>query len=417
MSEPLFASLPDLQSELESTISDLQWGDFHQRWDAAKRLPRLGDRAIVPVLRLIPVATDDSELLWFVARILGDFQHPIAVAALVNLLESALDPEIAAMAAMALVNSGEMALPTLTQLLKQQSTRLVALQALAQIQHPAVLSVLLESATDESADVRAVAVSALSQFQTPQALDAFWAGLTDEAASVRRAAVMALGARVEQVTAQVSASTLVDAISPLLDDPELEVARQAALALGRIGSESAIAVLGCLLQGKNSSNRQIEVLHALVWTEQPAALAEIQQYLQRHPAIPTALGQEILAVLGRVTVCRSIASQILLDLLTVAHPIAQTVIGKQQIALGLGQLQQPEAIDTLIDLLADSAVSVRLHVMAALKQFEAQRVAEQMQQRLVHPDSSAELKARIVTALPELSFTGPTSNFSLAENG
>ena len=382
-------------------MAELQWGDFHQRWDAAKRLPGLGEAAIGSLLNLIPTAADDLELLWFVARILGNFQHPGAVAALVNLLDSTPDPEITTMAAMALGNFGETALPTLTQLLKRQSTRLIALRALAQIQHPTVLPVLLESAADDSAEVRAAAVSALSQFQTSQALDAFWTGLSDPSAAVRRTAVIALEARTEQMIGQFGAVALVNKLSPLLGDADLEVARQSALALGRIGNESAIAVLGSILQNSAFSNLQLEVLRALAWTEKPAALAKIQQYLDLHHASSTALAQEILVVLGRVTVCRSIATGILLNLLAESHPLAQTVMGKQQIALSLGQLQQAEAIDALIDLLADATVSVRLHATAALRQFAAQDVAEQLQQRLSHSDSSAALKAGIVTALQE----------------
>ena len=437
MSEPRFGLLPDLTqamgdaatgaaelaaAELAAAIAELQFGDFHQRWDAAKRLPGLGDIAIEPLLNLLPTAADDGELLWFLARVLGNFQHPAAVAALVKLLESSPDPEIVAMAATALVNFGEAALPALTNLLKQPSTSLIALQALAQIQHPSVLVALLEAATDSSAEVRAAAISALSQVQASQvqALGAaescwaaFWTGLGDPAATVRRAAVMALGARAEQGMAAVRAAALVAAIRPLLADVALEVQRQAALALGRIGSEAAVDLLGAALhelqdksQNPASGDLQIEVLRALAWTEQPAALAQIQQYLNRRHADSAALEQEMVAVLGRVTVCGAAAAQILFDLLASAHPIAQTVRGKQQIALSLGQLQQAEAIDPLIELLADPTLSVRLHATAALKQLAAQGAAARMQQRLGQPDGSAALQAGIATALQELSRLG-----------
>lgn len=406
------------EAELETAIAELRFGDFHQRWDAAKRLPGLGDQVILPLLQLILAADDDWELLWFVARILGNLQHPSAVAALVKLLESSPDPEVTAMAATALINFGELALPALIPLLRQPSTRLIALRALAQIQHPDVLPLLLDVATDRaghSADVQAAAILALSQVQLPVPLsgqrsvqraqitpiwDLFKAGLQDSAAVVRRAVVTAVGARADQFGRLLGSEALVEAISPLLDDSDLEVGRQAALALGRVGSEAAVGRLGSVLQGQMPISLKIAVLRALAWTERPAALAQIRQYLSlRHPI--TALDQEIVAVLGRVTVCRAIATSILLDLFASAHPIAETVTGKQQIALSLGQLQQAEAIDALIDLLTDS-LSVRLHATAALKQLVAQGAVARMQQRLEHSDSSAGLKQGLSLALQEL---------------
>ncbi|MBW4465173.1 MAG: HEAT repeat domain-containing protein [Pegethrix bostrychoides GSE-TBD4-15B] len=418
-SQPVIATLerdavPEASSntELAAAIIDLQFGDFHRRWDAAKRLPGLGDRAIAPLLSLIPTAdqvtVDDWELLWFVARILGNFQHPTAVSALVNLLETAPDPEITTMAAMALTNFGEAALPALTDLLRQPATRLMALQALAQIQHPAVLPLLLKAATDSLAAVRVAAVVALSQLQAAEAA-VFWAAFTarlsDAAAEVRRAAVMALGVRSELLTAELGVEALVAALRPLLEDEALEVRRQAVLSLGRVSSEAAVAVLGQALHDPDSLELQVELLHALAWTERPTALAQIQRYLERHLACqaaqPTALDQEIVAVLGRITDQAALATQMLLGLLAAAHPIAQTVTGKQQIALSLGQLQQAEAIDPLIDLLADSAVTVRLHAAAALKQLAAQGAATQMQRRLSDPTSSAQLRATLVMALQE----------------
>ncbi len=395
----------NLAAEIKAALVELQTGDFHQRWDAAKRLSEFGNQAVAPLLQLIdqadPDCDDDWELLWFVARILGSFQDPSAVAGLVKLLESAPDSEVATMAAMALANAGAAALPALAQLLQRPSSQLTALQALAQIQHPAVLPLLQEAAASGSAAVRVAAVAALAQLQVTGSADLwplFVASLSDSAAAVRRAAVMALGARALQFSAQVSAAALVEEIAPLLKDPDLAVRQQVALALGRVGGDAAIAALGQALSEPSSHNLQVELLHALAWTEQPAALAQIRQYLQSHQDQPTGLEPEIVAVLGRVTLS-AIASQILLELLASAHPIAQTVAGKQQIALSLGQLQQVAAIDPLIELLADPTVSVRLHAAAALKQLAAQGAFGQMQQRLGDPNSSAALRLGLLSAL------------------
>jgi len=53
---------------------------------------------------------------------------------------------------------------------------------------------------------------------------------------------------------------------------------------------------------------------------------------------------------------------------------------KQKIALSLGQLGDMQAIDPLIQLLADADAGVKLHVITALKQLAPQAAHSQLQQ-------------------------------------
>jgi HEAT repeat protein len=188
------------------------------------------------------------------------------------------------------------------------------------------------------------------------------------------------------------------------------------MALGRVGTEAAVAALsGVLLSTHTPVELQVEVVRALAWIGSGFALQSIQSCLtstsSRSASEQEQLQREVIAVLGRVESLtgRTIAVKLLLDLLHTAHPISQTSPGKQQIALSLGQLQDANAIDALIHLVMDADLIVRLHAVTALKQLPG--AYEALQQRLVElkqaetscgeeADNSA-LKQGIETALRE----------------
>ena len=75
-----------LPTPLSWAIDIFTWGDFHQRWDVAKLLPKFGREAIAPLLEILADEDADEELRWFVVRSLGSFDSPEAIAALVELL-------------------------------------------------------------------------------------------------------------------------------------------------------------------------------------------------------------------------------------------------------------------------------------------------------------------------------------------
>lgn len=396
---------------LESALNRLKAGDFQSRWDAAKLIPHYGESAVLPLLDLLQ-DEGDGELIWFTARILGNLPYPAAIRALVELVHTD-HPEIAAVSATALVNFGVAAIPALTEMLAQPSTKLIAVQALAQIREPAVISALLQVVQDPEPAVRAAAIEALSHFYEDDITAVLCSALQDVATPVRRAAVIALGVQSERLDRQ----QLTQSLSPMLWDLNLEVCQQAAIALGRIGTEAAIAALAQALQSAHTPIQlQFEIVRALAWTGTEAALAQLQQALDLK-ALPPAmtgrstgqetqpgldLGQEIAAVLGRVTgPIRPLAVKILLHLLDTNHPLAQTKSGKQQIALSLGQLQDPAAIDALIKLLIDPEITVRLHALAALKQLEAQGAYARLQTLVTDAATDPALQSGLQIALRE----------------
>jgi HEAT repeat protein len=403
-------------ASLTAVLDALRTGDFQTRWEAAKAIPLFGEAAIEPLLELLQPASavdqgDDEnewELLWFVARTLGRFNHPVAINALIEILLSTNDAEIVGMAATTLATIGRAAVPPLTELLTRPSSRLIAVQALAQVQHPSVVPPLFSVVDDQDPEVRAAAVEAISHFHSPAIMAVLVSALRDPIVKVRRAAVIALGVQADQT----ASADLVEHLSPLLWDLNPEVCRQAAIALGRIGTKAAIQVLDRVLQSVHTPiDLQIEVVRALAWIGSAMALEPLRHYLLQTAQLQTpsstrqstALEQEMIAVLGRVesAEARQVAVQILLDLLRSRHPSAQTSRGKQQIALSLGQLQDASAIDALISLLSDSDSSVQLHAIAGLKQLAAHGAYERLQVLLTTGAITAELKTGITMALQE----------------
>ncbi|MBW4516322.1 MAG: HEAT repeat domain-containing protein [Timaviella obliquedivisa GSE-PSE-MK23-08B] len=376
------------QPGLEAAIDLLKGGDFHDRWDAVKIISACGDEAIAPLLPLLQ--TDDWELQWFIVRILGNLQNPKIIPTLVALIKAS-HADVASRAAGVLSSFGEIAIAPLAALLDHEPTQLLVMQALAQIHHPQVIPYLLQEIED--ADVRAVAIEALGHFHhAPEIPPVLRAALQDRTAAVRRAAVVGLGFQ-----AECHPVDWLHWLQPLLQDVDGEVAQQTAIALGRVGTPAAVAVLNqALLNPALQVSRPgltVEVIRAIarVGTD----LSGLQTYLQT--ATPTGK-QEAIAVLGRVEhlPAKGQAAEILLQLLESQPDVRE----KQAIAFSLGQLGRIEAMESLIQLLADADASVRFHAIAALKQLEPQ-AAYQRLAGMADEASSSALQNGVAIALRE----------------
>ena len=109
---------------------------------------------------------------------------------------------------------------------------------------------------------------------------------------------------------------------------------------------------------------------------------------------------EIVRVLGNLDKpsLKVKAAQILVDFLN--WKITQKVaIVKQSVAQALGQLGELSAIDGLVGLLADQSASVRLHAIAALKNFPT--AYHKLEQLATDENLATELKEGIAIALGE----------------
>jgi HEAT repeat protein len=105
-------------------------------------------------------------------------------------------------------------------------------------------------------------------------------------------------------------------------------------------------------------------------------------------------------VVGQVEepVLKAKAAQILLDLNS-QNPARQVAIVKQALALAWGQLGEVCAMEALVELLADPTDTVRLHAIAALKNFP--HAYQQLEELANNEQLTPALKQGIAIALAE----------------
>ncbi len=384
----------ELAQVLNLALNVLENSDFQERWEIAKLIPKLGDRAIAPLIEILQDEEADLELRWFVIRVLGGFNQPIVITTLLDFLKTAEDAELATMAAATLSSLGDAAIEALSSLLLVPESRLLATKALAQIRRPQTIMPLLSVVNDPDAAIRATAIEALSSFHDPRIIAILIEALNDFAATVRKEAVIGLGLRADLG----QELDLINQLKPLLYDFNVEVCQQAAIALGRLGTDEAVLALFEVLQSAATPlPLQLELIRVLGWMETQKSIDCLQQTL-KISTIDSAL--EIVRVLGRLeqSAFKAKAAQILIDLLNSQHPSVQSNLVKQAIAQSWGELGYIGAIDALVGLLAEPAMSVRLHAIAALKNFPS---SHQQLEQLATQQLTPALKAGIAIALSE----------------
>ena len=378
---------------LDLAITVLIEGDFSQRWDVAKVFPRLGanagigiDRAIYPIIEIV-TSDEDEELRWYAARILGEFNHPSAIAALIDLLKSSDNDELTSMAASALGQIGNPAVAALKELLADETTRLIAVKSLSHIRRSEIIAPLLTVVKDPDAKIRAIAIEALGSFHNAEIPPILLEALDDISAPVRKEAVTGLGFR-SDVREELN---LVNKLIPKLYDFNIEVCCTAAIALSRLGSDIATEALKSLLNSPPTPiNLQLECIRALGRIETPLSLQYLHSCLNEH-SLP--VQQEVVKVLGQVQKLKVIAGDILIESLQLSNGV------KSVIALSLGRLGEIKAVDPLINLLANPDTTVRLHAIASLQQLAP--AYQKLQQLNNDATISPALKQGIEFALSE----------------
>lgn len=385
---------------LALAIDVLVAGDFHQRWEVAKVFPKLGQCAIDPLIEILEDEESDEELCWYAARVLGEFHHPAAIAALVELLKSSDSEEVSAMAAAALGQIGSPSVAALTELLAEENTRLLAVQSLSYIRSSETMTPLLSVVHDAQVAVRAAAIEALGSFHDSRIPPVLLNALSDLAAPVRREAVTGLSFRPDLV----EKLDLVNQLSLRLYDFNLEVCCSAAIALGRLGTDAAATALYQVLQSFNTPvPLQIEIVRALGRVGTESGLEYLRSCLSQQ--LSMTVWQEIVTVLGRVEQpdLKALATETVIQMLKSDRSANQHESVKQAIALTLGQLGEIQAIDELIQMLADPDMGVKLHVIAALKQLAPEAAHQQLEQMATNKALAADLQQGVVTALQEWS--------------
>ncbi|WP_375469593.1 HEAT repeat domain-containing protein [uncultured Nostoc sp.] len=382
---------------LTLTLSMLEMGDFQQRWEITKVLTHLGKIAIPPLIDILKDEDAEEELRWYAARTLGEFQHPEAIAPLVELLKTDEDEELKAIATTALGQMGTVAITSLTELLLDEDTRLLAVRSLSCIPQPETITPLLSVVQDPQAAIRAAAIEALSSFHDQRVPPVLLNALDDIAATVRRAAVLGLGFRPDLR----EALDLVTKLQPKLYDFNIDVCCAAAVSLSRMSCDDAAKHLfDLLISPQTPITLQLETIRALVWVGTPSSLEYLQTAFNQITS--ETLWQEIVTVLGRVQKPQTtLAVEILLQILQSQHPATEIANIKSAIALSLGQLGKMQAIEPLILLLADSNASVRLHAIAALKNLDSEAAHQKLQQLVNNAALTLDLHQGIAIALAE----------------
>lgn len=383
---------------LTLALSMLEMGDFQQRWEITKVLTHLGKIAIPPLIDILEDEDAEEELRWYAARTLGEFQHPEAIAPLVELLKTDEDEELKAIATTALGQMSSVAITSLTELLLDEDTRLLAVRSLFSIRQPETITPLLSVVQDPQAAIRAAAIEALSSFHDERVPPVLLNALDDIAATVRRAAVIGLGFRPDLC----EALDLVTRLQPKLYDFNIDVCCAAAVSLSRMGGDQVAKNLFNLLISSHTPTRlQLETIRALSWVETPSSLEYLQTAFNQSTS--ETLWQEIVIVLGQVQKPQltTPAAEILLQILRSQHPATEIANIKSAIALSLGQLGKMQAIEPLISLLADHNASVRLHAIAALKNLDREAAHQKLQQLVNNAALTPDLQQRIAIALAE----------------
>lgn len=401
----------DLGQILDLALKALVGGDFQARWDAAKIFPHLGQVAIAPLMAILQDERADSELRWFAGRILGDFEDPGAVRALIQLMEADEDEELSIMAADALAHIGSSAIAGLESLLAEPSSRLLAVLSLARIRRRETIEPLLSVVRDADASVRAAAIEALVNFDEPRILPALVVALEDPAATVRREATIGLGLWAVRSSSPPPPPELdlVQLLQERLWDFNLEVCQQAALALSRLKTPEAAAALARVLQSSATPvPLQLSVFRSLGWMGTQEALEYLRSAILESSGLasdPEAF-PEAIRVLGRIENkdLKPKAARILIDILQLEKPPAAMRFprAKQAIALALGYLGRQDAIDPLINMLADTDTAVRLHAIHALGRLDSQGARLQLEQLAANENLAPEMKQGVAIALQEL---------------
>ncbi|WP_071783267.1 HEAT repeat domain-containing protein [Rubidibacter lacunae] len=400
---------------LDLALQVLQAGDFQLRWDVAKVFAKFGDAAIAPLLEFVEDEDAELELRWYAVRILAGFDDPRVVLALVELAIATEDEELAITAARTLSEFGDSAVSALAELLAapDDRMRLLAAQALAWIRRPATISPLLSAADDSLPIIRATAVEALCSFHDPRVPPVAISALQDLDPRVRREAISGLS-----FVADPEEWDLVARLQPLLYDLDHTVCHQAAIALGRIGNDAAVAELARLLRSQRTPcELRIVVVQSLSWAQTARALeifaaelaAPVGPAEQESPTEKTVV-EEIVIALGRWRAPESSAraAEVLVAFarqLSASATLPSASLQKA-LAVALGNTYLEQATAPLCELAVCDEKSVRLHALSSLQKLPAGcKSLQDLQDRAPTSERAREIESTLADVKTETRHT------------
>ena len=394
-----------LDAVIDLAIEVLENGDFQEKWDIDKLFKQIGKPAIAPLIEILKDREIDLEERWFVTRILAEFNSEDVLEVMQNIIVSSEAEDLQEIAAETLANFGDSGVDLLTDLLVKPESRLLATKALAKINCISIITPLLTVVKDENDDVRIAAISALTNYSDSRIPIVLVSALKDTVAKVRKAAVIGL-AGYANLQKELG---LVKLLQPLLWDINFEVCQQAAIALGKIGTNSAATALFELLKTTTVPIfLKIDAVRALGWIQTKVSLEYLQKLLEYNFLVEDnsqpQIVNEIITALGKLekSELKPQGTDILIEFIASKNPSLESACVKKSLALALGYLGNIHALDYLIQLLEDEDNSVRLHSVAAMKQLDSEKAYQKLISLSGQATLNSQLKTGIAIAIAEM---------------
>ena len=418
------ASAESLDVDLEAThtkilgaIAQLTAGDFHNKWNNTKLLSsqfvEWGNLSIPPLIAHLQTESN-PENQCFLIRVLGQFNSPAAIKAIAQQLIQTADLDVQTAAIKALTSLGDSAIETLAALLQSPdlAQQQLAARTLSRIRRTAVIEPLLGIANHADTTLRAIALEALGSFHDPRITPVLISATEDDPA-ISKEAIRALSRRSDLL----EKTDLVSPLSRTLRSADLTVAKESAIALGRLGTPDAVCALSTLLSRPRPTAIKVAAARALGWIgTAPAVEALAEAFSYGPPVIMPDTQQEIARSLSQVQAdgLKAIACEPLVcwlsdclkpqpQLSASQTPVHQAHIEtfalKQTIISALSRLKDSIALDSLVRSLVDPDPRIRVHVLSALKQIDPRAAQTKIQNYLTSSDLSSQQRQLIKASL------------------
>ncbi|MCL2927267.1 MAG: HEAT repeat domain-containing protein [Trichodesmium sp. St16_bin4-tuft] len=390
---------------IDLAIKVLENGDFQEKWDINKLFKQIGKPAIAPLIEIINTQEIDPEERWFITRILAEFNTEEFLEVMGNIVIRSKPRDLQEIAAEIRANCGNSGVDLLTNLLAKPELKLLVIKALAKINCISMIPALLTFVKDENYEVRIMGISALNNYCDSRIPIVLISVLKDTVAKVRKAAVISLAsyANLHQELG------LVKLLQPLLWDMDVEVSQQAAIALGKIGTNLAATALYELLKTATVPIfLKIDAVHALGRIETQVSLEYLRNLLEYNFLVEdydmAQIVNEIITALGKLEKpeLKLQATDILIEFITSHNSNLENICVKKSLALALGYLGNIHALESLIQLLEDEDNSVILHSVAAMKQLDPEKAYQRLIFLSAQASLNSQLKTGIAIALAEL---------------
>ncbi len=418
---PALNSLPSAKSVAETidqAVATLKEDDFHTQWESAKQLSQQisqwGDRPIPYLIDHLQTTTDPN-VQWFLVRILSQFEQLEVIEVIAQLLTTTQNEDLQAEICKSLTHIGQGAIETVSGLLSLDhpiARRVLATRVLACIRRSATIEPLLSVAEDDSPEIRAIAIEALSSFHDPRITPILLAALEESATetdvSICIEAIRTLGRRNDLLPQ----TDLVGPLQQCLLNENHQIAKESAIALGRLGTKAAAIALGEALMQPIATPVKIAIVRSLGWIDSYRSVQSLAiAFKQGTPLIMPAVKPEIAKALGQThdPSLKSQAAQPLIDWLQTycdksaagesnADTSTQPEL-TQAVVSALARLGEKISITALIPLLASADARIKIHVLSALRQIDTSEAKAQLQHYLTNEQTSTDIKKEVEASL------------------